>query len=92
MNKFLLLTLRHKQIILTIIGVTIGILSGTILKYYSLKSWSKRNIMYIKFPGDIFMRIVNCLILPFVISAIISASCNLNKSSKLFLKNYKLIN
>lgn len=80
MSKLKLLLLKHKLIVTTLIGVTIGILCGLSLKYYSGKIWSHRDIMYIKFPGEIFLRVVNCLILPLVTSSIISATCNLTKS------------
>ncbi|XP_011343467.1 excitatory amino acid transporter 3 [Ooceraea biroi] len=76
----LLITSRHRLIITTVVGVSIGILCGMILKHYSGKSWSERDIMYIKFPGEIFLRIVNCLILPLITSSIVSATCNLSKS------------
>ncbi|XP_067208068.1 excitatory amino acid transporter 3 isoform X2 [Linepithema humile] len=85
MNKFLLSILKHKLIIITLVGVTIGISVGVCLKHYSGISWSQRNLMYIKFPGEIFLRIVNCLILPLVTSSIISATCNLTKSGPIGL-------
>ncbi|KAG7214032.1 hypothetical protein KM043_001399 [Ampulex compressa] len=44
------------------------------------QAWSRRDIMYLKFPGELFMRTVNCLILPLVTTSIVGASCNLGKS------------
>ena len=78
--------LRQKLILSTITGVCIGILLGLILKTVTLQPWTKRNIMYLRFPGELFMRMVNCLILPLITSTIISATCDLKKSG-----TYKLI-
>jgi len=82
MKKLLLIVSKHKTIITTIISMNIGILSGMILKHYSTKTWSESEIMYIKFPGELFLRIVNCLILPLIISSIVNATSNLTKSGK----------
>uniref|UniRef100_T1GUI5 Uncharacterized protein n=1 Tax=Megaselia scalaris TaxID=36166 RepID=T1GUI5_MEGSC len=41
--------------ILTIIGVCTGSVVGLILKHNSESEWSKRDIMYITFPGEIFL-------------------------------------
>lgn len=75
---------KHKLIITTLIGVTIGISCGLSLKHYSGRTWSQRDIMYIKFPGEIFLRMVNCLILPLITSSIASATCNLTRLGKFF--------
>lgn len=72
--------LKQKLILRTIIGVCAGILLGFIFKTFTLQPWSKRDIMYLKFPGELFMRLVNCLILPLITSSIVSATCNLKKS------------
>lgn len=74
--------LRQKIILWTVIGVCAGISLGLILKTFTLQPWTKRNVMYLKFPGELFMRIVNCLILPLITSSIVSATCNLKKSGK----------
>lgn len=84
MSKLIRFLLKHKLIVTTLIGVTIGISCGLSLKHYSGRTWSPRDIMYIKFPGEMFLRMVNCLILPLVVSSIISATCNLTKSGKSF--------
>lgn len=82
MNNLVLSLSKHKLIISTMVGVTAGIICGISLKHYSGKSWSDRDIMYLKFPGEIFLRVVNCLILPLVTSSIVSSTCNLSKSGK----------
>ncbi|XP_015438686.1 PREDICTED: excitatory amino acid transporter 3-like [Dufourea novaeangliae] len=77
--------LKQKLILRTVIGVFAGIVLGSILKICTLQPWSERNIMYLKFPGELFMRLVNCLILPLIISSIVSATCNLRKSGQIGL-------
>ncbi|XP_076231330.1 excitatory amino acid transporter 3 [Calliopsis andreniformis] len=77
--------LKQKVIVGTIIGVCAGIIVGFILKTTTSQPWSERNIMYLKFPGELFMRLVNCLILPLVTSSIVSATCNLQKSGHIGL-------
>ncbi|XP_011257402.3 excitatory amino acid transporter 3 [Camponotus floridanus] len=84
MNNLRLFLSKH-NLISTIIGVTIGIICGMSLKHFSEKSWSDRNIMYLKFPGELFLRVVNCLILPLIVSSIVSATCNLTKSGRIGL-------
>ncbi|XP_031841588.1 excitatory amino acid transporter 3 [Nomia melanderi] len=76
---------KQKIILKTILGVCAGIVLGSILKIYTPQPWTQRNIMYLKFPGELFMRLVNCLILPLVMSSIASATCNLKKSGKIGL-------
>lgn len=85
MSKLILSLWKHKMIIKTLIGVTIGISCGLSLKH-SGRTWSQRDIAYIKFPGEIFLRVVNSLILPLITSSIVSATCNLTKSGKSFKK------
>ncbi|KAL0118765.1 hypothetical protein PUN28_009439 [Cardiocondyla obscurior] len=83
MLKLISWFLKHKLIIMTLIGVTIGISSGMSLKRSG--KWSQRDITYIKFPGEIFIRVVNCLIVPLITSSIISATYNLIRSGPIGL-------
>ncbi|CAL7952022.1 unnamed protein product [Xylocopa violacea] len=77
--------LKQKLILRTVVGVCAGITTGFILKTFTPQPWSKRNVMYLKFPGELFIRLVNCLILPLVMSSIVSATCNLKKSGQIGL-------
>lgn len=59
------------------------VLSGAIglcLKYFVKEEWTQREISYIQFPGDIFINMVNSLIIPLIVSSIISATSTLQKS------------
>lgn len=41
---------------LTIIGVFGGTAVGLIVKNYSSQAWTQREVMYIQYPGDLFLR------------------------------------
>lgn len=58
---------------LTVIGVVAGTVLGLILRYSREEPWTKREIMYIQFPGDIFLRMLKGLILPLIVASIVSA-------------------
>ncbi|XP_023172301.1 excitatory amino acid transporter 1 [Drosophila hydei] len=68
----------------TVIGVFVGGLIGFIIKN-STGEWTKREIMYISFPGEIFLRMLKCLIVPLLVSSITSAigGLDLSMSSKI---------
>ncbi|CAG5102070.1 Similar to SLC1A1: Excitatory amino acid transporter 3 (Oryctolagus cuniculus) [Cotesia congregata] len=79
---------ENRLTILTLTGVMCGVIIGVILKNYSNRQWSERDIMYFQFPGEIFLRIINCLVLPLIISSVVSASCYLSKSGSIGLKAF----
>lgn len=58
--------------IVTIIGVIGGTIFGLILKK-SDHVWTERDIMYIQYPGDLFLRMLKCLIVPLLVASITSA-------------------
>ena len=58
---------------LTVLGVVAGVILGFILRNSRDEPWTKREIMYIQFPGDLFLRMLKALILPLIVSSIISA-------------------
>lgn len=58
---------------LTVIAVVVGAILGLILRNVKDEPWTKREIMYIQFPGDIFLRMLKALILPLIVASIISA-------------------
>lgn len=63
--------------IATLLAVIFAVIIGIIVKNHSGK-WSERSLMYLEFPGDIFLRMLKCLILPLIISSLISALGNLD--------------
>lgn len=71
--------------ILTLASVVLGVIVGLILRNSSKEKWSDREVMYIKFVGEIFLRILKGLTLPLIISSLIAAigSLNLRLSGKI---------
>lgn len=65
--------------ILTVSGVILGIVLGLLVRFTTDK-WTEREIAYIYFIGDIFLRMLKALILPLIISSLISAVGNLDLS------------
>ncbi|XP_054717974.1 excitatory amino acid transporter 3-like [Uloborus diversus] len=56
----------------TFMGVVIGIVLGFGMK--SAKTWSKREVMYVNFPGELFLNMLKSLILPLIISSLVAAT------------------
>lgn len=65
--------------ICTVSGVVLGIAFGLLIRFTTDK-WTEREISYIYFIGDIFLRMLKALILPLIISSLISAVGNLDLS------------
>ena len=73
--------LRFIGPILTLLAVIIAVGGGIAMRhFYPDKRWTKRELMYLGFPGEIFLRGLKCLILPLIIGSIISALGNLESS------------
>lgn len=70
---------KHGLTLSTVLGVAAGIFLGLILRSND-RQWTKREIMYVDFPGHLFLRMLKGLILPLIISSIISAIGNLDLS------------
>lgn len=65
----------------TLASVALGIIFGSIVRATSTKKWSARDIMYINFAGEIFLRMLKSLMLPLIISSLIAAIGTLNLKS-----------
>lgn len=76
---------RHILTVLTIVSVVIAIVAGILIRSYSDHKWSKRELMYLEFPGEMFIRGLKMLILPLIISSLVSSLGNLDSqlSSKI---------
>jgi len=59
--------------ILTVIGVFGGFIFGVILRNSRDDVFTKREIMYVSYMGDIFLNMLKSLILPLIVSSIITA-------------------
>lgn len=63
----------------TLASVVLGVGTGLILRASS--KWSHREIMYINFIGELFLRMLKGLILPLIVSSLIAAIGTLNLKS-----------
>ncbi|XP_063585051.1 excitatory amino acid transporter 3-like isoform X1 [Penaeus indicus] len=74
--------------ILTISGVTGGIVLGLILRYSRSERWTKREVMYVGYVGELFLRALKALIIPLIVSSLVSAigSLDLSLSKKIGLR------
>lgn len=79
-NKILGCLRTNLLTILTIGGVIAGGALGFILRAVRDEAWSAREVMYIEFVGDIFLRMLKCLILPLIVSSLVSAIASLDLS------------
>lgn len=86
MKKERLIKLLSNQFltIATLASVVMGVIAGLTLRYSSDK-WTERDIMYLNFIGELFLRMLKGLILPLVISSLIDAigSLDLRSSGKI---------
>ncbi|XP_047030756.1 excitatory amino acid transporter 3 [Helicoverpa zea] len=73
--------------ILTVIGVVSGTILGCGLRA-SGHEWSRRDVMYFQYPGELFLRMLKSLIVPLLVSSIVSAigSLDLSLSGKVGLR------
>lgn len=78
--------LRHNALtMLTVGGVLGGVTLGIILRNSRTGRYTNREIMYINYAGDLFLRMLKSLILPLIMSSLISAigSLDLSLSGKI---------
>ncbi len=61
--------------VLTILGIIFGITFGLVLRDCKLqdKKWGERERQYVKFGGEIFLRMLKALSLPLILSSVIAA-------------------
>lgn len=71
--------------IFTLIGVVVGSVLGIVLRSSRDEAWTQREVIYIQFVGDLFLRILKGLVLPLVVSTLIAAigSLDLSVSGKM---------
>lgn len=74
--------------ILTVSGVTGGAVLGLILRYSREEHWTKREVMYVGYIGELFLRALKALIIPLIVSSLVSAigSLDLSLSKKIGLR------
>ncbi|XP_039542220.1 solute carrier family 1 member 9 isoform X1 [Pimephales promelas] len=70
---------RNLLLALTVIGVIAGTVMGMMLRY--VPDLDSNNLMLISFPGDVLMRMLKMLILPLIISSLITGLAGLDARS-----------
>lgn len=78
-NKCLVFLRQNGLTLATVAGVLLGGILGFTLRAVK-DDWTEREIMYIGFPGKIFLRMLKGLIIPLIISCLVSAIANLDLS------------
>ena len=63
---------------LLILSLVLGIGLGCLLSATVAKDWSKRQMMYFAFPGDLLMRMLKALIIPLIVSSLVSGLAGLD--------------
>lgn len=84
-TKVLQFLKTQRLTIATFISVVVGVIVGCMIRSTSSSQWRQRDIMYLNFIGEIFMRMLKCLILPLMASSIMTAigSLDLSLSKKI---------
>lgn len=65
---------------LTVMAVVGGVTTGFVLRNTSSSKWTPREIMYIQFPGDLFLRMLKGLIIPLLVASVTAAIGSLDFS------------
>lgn len=80
---------RNLLTMLTVAGVLGGTITGCIIRAVQTEKWSEREVMYLQFPGDMFLRMLKSLIIPLLTSSIISAigALDLSLSKKIAIRS-----
>lgn len=70
---------EHALAIMVVAGVVVGIALGLLIKFTEDR-WTAREVYYMKYVGDLFIGMLRGLILPLIISSLISAVGNMDLS------------
>lgn len=71
--------------VLTMMGVIGGGVLGAVLRGLREEKWPAREVMYVQYVGDLFLRMLKSLILPLIVASLVSAigSLDLSLSGKI---------
>ncbi|XP_060522343.1 excitatory amino acid transporter 3 [Cylas formicarius] len=88
-NKVLGCIGRNLLTILTVVGVFGGTAVGLLIRAMSSSPWTPREVMYLAFPGELFLRMLKALIIPLLMASVISAigSLDLSLSKKIAVRS-----
>ena len=72
---------KNLTAVTTVIAVILAVVIGIVIReYFNEPKWNQRQIMYLGFLGELFLRSLKCLIIPLIVSSIISALGSLESS------------
>jgi len=69
---------RNLLTLLTVVGILCGIVIGVSLRHAREEDWTGREVVYVKFLGEIFLRMLNAVVIPLIMSSLVSAVGSLN--------------
>ncbi|KRY79218.1 putative sodium-dependent excitatory amino acid transporter glt-4, partial [Trichinella pseudospiralis] len=67
-------------LLFTVIACVLGLVLGICLRGRS-PAFTPRELMYLRFPGELFLRMLQMLILPLIVSSIVSSIAQLNSKT-----------
>jgi Na+/H+-dicarboxylate symporter len=70
---------KNAFLFVTILSVLVGIVLGFLLRQYANLNEIEKS--YVGFPGEIFLRMIKLLILPLIVSSLISSIGNIAKKN-----------
>lgn len=76
---------RHLLPTFTVAAVVGGVVVGAVLRSTTDNRWTPREVMYIQFPGELFLRMLKGLIIPLLVASVTAAigSLDLTLSKKI---------
>lgn len=80
-ERFLKIFSGQLLTIATLASVVLGVIVGLIFRASSSEKWTERDIMYMNFIGELFLRMLKGIILPLIVSSLIAAIGSLDLSS-----------
>lgn len=63
---------------LTTFAAVLGAIILGIIVRASTEKWTARQLVYLEFPGEMFLRALKCLTIPLIVSSLVSAVGNLD--------------
>lgn len=71
--------------VMTVVSVVAGVSVGLTLRFNASSRWTEREVMYIQFPGDLFLRMLKAMVIPLMVSSVTAAvgSLDLSLSKKI---------
>lgn len=77
-NKYLTCLKTNALVILTLAGVILGAILGFSLR--GAKDWTPKQQQYVGYVGDVFLQMLKSLIIPLIVSSLVSAIASLDLS------------